>query len=193
MGVLLGQPVGLQVRTLAPPTPVTHSPDPNLCGRRANGSVLNATSVAEYFEHQASPAQPGSGIAAMGLDECLPSNEAVKGEADAAAVGFRNARRKHPNAYIAAWGSQAGDMRFASLMADGTFSLAMVEGYSCKTDAHSPLSCSLTPHRTPPWLMAFRLPGLRGLASRRLLQPRPSHHPDRRRPGQLDCGLPAAA
>ena len=86
--------------------------------------------MAEYFENQASPAQPGSGIAAMGLDECLPSNEAVKGEADAAAVGFRNARRKHPNAYIAAWGSQAGDMRFASLMADGTFSLAMVEGYS---------------------------------------------------------------
>ena len=70
--------------------------------RRANGSVLNATSVSEYFERQASPAQPGSGIAAMGLDECLPSNEAVKGEADAAAVGFRNARRKHPNAYIAA-------------------------------------------------------------------------------------------
>ena len=58
--------------------------------------------MAEYFERQASPAQPGSGIAAMGLDECLPSNEAVKGEADAAAVGFRNARRKHPNAYIAA-------------------------------------------------------------------------------------------
>ena len=75
--------------------------------------------MAEYFERQASPAQPGSGIAAMGLDECLPSNEAVKGEADAAAVGFRNARRKHPNAYIAAWGSQAGDMRFASLMNDG--------------------------------------------------------------------------
>ena len=107
--------------------------------------------MAEYFENMASPAQPGSGIAAKGLDECLPSNEAVKGEADAAAVGFRNARRKHPNAYIAAWGSQAGDMRFASLMADGTFSLAMVEGYSCKTDAHSPLSCSLTAHRTA-WL-----------------------------------------
>ena len=42
-------------------------------------------------------------------------------------------------------------MRFASLMNDGTFSLAMVEGYSCKAYAPSLLSCSLTPHRAP-WL-----------------------------------------
>eukprot|EP01050_Picozoa_sp_SAG11_P005493 SAG11_NODE_389_length_9870_cov_7.646812_7_plen_206_part_00 len=176
-----------------PPSPTRLTPC-NLC-RKANGSVLNATSVAEYFEGMASPAQPGSGIAAKGLDECLPSNEAVKGEADAAAVGFRKARRKHPNAYIAAWGSQAGDMRFASLMADGTFSLAMVEaleGYSCKTAAYSPPAYAA--FRTLLMsVIAFRLPGLRGLASRRLLQPRASHHPDRRRPGQLDCGLPAAA
>ena len=103
---------------------------------RANGSVLNATEVADYFESQAWPPEADSGIAGRALDECLPSNENVKGEADAAAVGFRNARRRNPNAYIAAWGGQAGDMRFASLMADGTFSLAMIEAYSCKGDVY---------------------------------------------------------
>jgi hypothetical protein len=99
---------------------------------KANGSVLNATSVAAYFEAMATPSRAlyEAGLVGVGLDECNLGNAAVKGEREAAAVGFRNARKKNPEAFIAAWGAQAGDMIYASLMRDWTFSLAMVEGYS---------------------------------------------------------------
>ena len=86
---------------------------------KANGSVSNATAVADYFADQASTAfglgeRPGTG-----LDECNSGNEAVKGEKQAAAAGFRAARARYPNLFLAAWGANAGDDIFASLMRDG--------------------------------------------------------------------------
>eukprot|EP01051_Picozoa_sp_SAG22_P007814 SAG22_NODE_565_length_9046_cov_142.250475_2_plen_486_part_00 len=96
---------------------------------KANGSVLNATSVAAYFEEMATP-DYADGLAGKGLDECNLGNAAVKGEREAAAVGFRNARKKNPDMFLAAWGGQDGDTIYASLMKDWTFSLAMIEGYS---------------------------------------------------------------
>jgi hypothetical protein len=97
---------------------------------QANGSVLNVSQVEDYFEHQATPPPASTGILGPGLDECLLNNENAKGEKEAAATGFRNARRKNPTGFVAAWGSQEGDRVFASLMADGTFDLAMVEAYT---------------------------------------------------------------
>ena len=105
---------------------------------KANGSVLNATEVSEYFEAQATgqfmkglpQGYTGSMWSGSGLDECLSGNSAVKGEEAAAAAGFRAARRKFPNTFMGAWGGQPGEQTFRELMQDGTFSVAMIEGYS---------------------------------------------------------------
>jgi hypothetical protein len=97
---------------------------------KANGSVSNATSVSEYFQHQASRSFAAGERPGVGLDECNAGNENVKGERVAAAAGFRAARKQNPELFLAAWGANNGDELFASLMMDGTFSLAMVEAYS---------------------------------------------------------------
>lgn len=97
---------------------------------KANGSVSNATSVSEYFEGQASSSFAAGERPGAGLDECNAGNENVKGEREAAAAGFRAARKQYPGLFLAAWGANNDDALFASLMADGTFSLAMVEAYS---------------------------------------------------------------
>lgn len=49
--------------------------------------------------------------------------------ARAAAEGYRLAKRRDPALFLAAWITNPDDT-FASLMADGTFDLALVEGYS---------------------------------------------------------------
>jgi hypothetical protein len=96
----------------------------------ANGSVLNATEVSEYFEAQAMATDGDAWDIGAGLDECLSGDEAVKGEQQAAAAGFRAARRKRPQAFIGAWGGQPGETVFRSLMQDWTFTVALIEGYS---------------------------------------------------------------
>ena len=105
---------------------------------KANGSVLNATEVSAYFEAQATgqfmkelpQGYTGSMWSGSGLDECLAGNSAVKGEEAAAASGFRAARSKFPHTFMGAWGGQPGEHTFRELMQDGTFSVAMIEGYS---------------------------------------------------------------
>ena len=97
---------------------------------KANGSVLNKTSVAQYFASQANSAFLSGRAAGAGLDECNLGNAAAKGEREAAAAGFRQARQAAPKNFLAAWGAQEGDELFASLMQDWSFTLAMIEGYS---------------------------------------------------------------
>ena len=66
----------------------------------------------------------------VGLDECLLNTAVCPEEGDLATDGFRAAKKAMPHAVIAAWGSNHGDTRFAQLMVEGTFSLAMVEAYT---------------------------------------------------------------
>jgi len=75
---------------------------------------------------------PGMSAAVLGrgLDECNLDNAQAAGEREIAAAGFRLARRRDPEGVIAAWGANAGDLTFAALMRDGTFDLAMIEGYT---------------------------------------------------------------
>ena len=61
---------------------------------------------------------------------CNLSNEQFADEREMAAEGFREARRRQPDTVVAAWGAQDEDDLFASLMRDGTFDLAMIEGYT---------------------------------------------------------------
>lgn len=59
-------------------------------------------------------------------------NGTVNSTVDVAAIaaeGYRLARKNNPAAFLSAWITNPDDT-FASLMADGTFDLAMVEGYS---------------------------------------------------------------
>ena len=72
----------------------------------------------------------GGSFVGAGLDECNLHNARTADEREAAAAGFRAARAELPSMFLAAWGSNAGDELFASLMEDGTFDLAMVEGYT---------------------------------------------------------------
>ena len=44
-------------------------------------------------------------------------------------AGFREGRRRYPTTFAASWVTGADDT-FAELMRDGTFDLAMVEGYT---------------------------------------------------------------
>ena len=74
----------------------------------------------------------------VGINENLPY-EHFKGERAAAAQGFREARHDirtgaRPPQLIASWSPNLGDELFASLMADGTFDLAMLEGMTYNPD-----------------------------------------------------------
>ena len=97
-----------------------------------NGSLA---STAAFFEREVTRrlgnrTTVGGTFIGAGLDECNLGNERVAGEREAAAAGFRAARKKHPGMFLAGWGANNKDVIFASLMKDRTFDLAMVEGYS---------------------------------------------------------------
>lgn len=66
--------------------------------------------------------------AGQGLDECNKDNGRYPHEREWAAAGFRTGKRA--GHLLAGWGANTGDEVFASLMADGTFDLALVEGYT---------------------------------------------------------------
>lgn len=84
----------------------------------------------EVTKKVGAPTASGSRYVGAGLDECNLHNARTANEREAAAAGFRAARLAMPNVFLAAWGCNAGDDLFASLMEDGTFDLAMVEGYT---------------------------------------------------------------
>ena len=83
------------------------------------------------FQHAGATA-PGMSAAVIGrgLDECNNHNTQVADEKQLAAAGFHLARQRQPRTIVAAWGANAGDSEFAALMADGTFDLAIIEGYT---------------------------------------------------------------
>ena len=88
-------------------------------------TLTNRTEVIEKFAGYARGDNVTGGV---GLDECNIDNSHYKDENKLAAAGFRKGRR--PGHMIAGWGANSGDAVFASLMIDGTFDLAMVEGYT---------------------------------------------------------------
>jgi hypothetical protein len=106
--------------------------DPTCTG--TNCSVANRSAVIELFASQGSVNRSSPGMTAAvlgrGLDECNIDNAKLADEKELAAEGFRFAKKRQPNTIIAAWGANAGDMTFASLMADGTFDFAMIEAYT---------------------------------------------------------------
>ena len=88
-------------------------------------------------------------VLGRGLDECNLDNARFANERELAAEGFRLARRRYPDTLIAAWGANAGDEIFASLMLDRTFDLAMIEGYTycpgCGDWPNSSSCCAVGP------------------------------------------------
>lgn len=105
--------------------------DPSCTGK--NCTVANRSEAIEIFVQaaQVNHSAPGMGaVLGRGLDECNNDNMQVADEKSLAAAGFRIAKRQQPKTIVAAWGANAGDAEFAALMADGTFDLAMIEGYT---------------------------------------------------------------
>ena len=105
--------------------PYFNKADPSCTGNQC--ALKNITAAVETF---ASHGLVGNGAIGRGLDECNINNEQFLNEREIAAQGFRLARTLDPSTIIAAWGANAGDTLFASLMRDGTFDLAMIEGYT---------------------------------------------------------------
>eukprot|EP01047_Picozoa_sp_COSAG01_P063359 COSAG01_NODE_8199_length_2878_cov_19.747391_1_plen_456_part_00 len=58
-------------------------------------------------------------------------------------AGYREGRRRHPGTFAAAWVAEGADDAFAELMQDGTFDMAMLEGYSVcwKPNGSIPTHC----------------------------------------------------
>ena len=87
--------------------------------------------VVGYFENNTFPYPWVAGTA---VDECVEVG--YPGERELAAQGMRTAKIRNPDKVLAAWGGMEGDELFASLMKDGTFDLALVEGYTYCAEAH---------------------------------------------------------
>ena len=96
-----------------------------------NGSKIeNASAAIGYFKSQALCAKCAPGVPGVGLDECNNGNGRYDGVKELAAAGFRQAKKSKPEVVIAGWGANDDDEVYTSLMADGTFDLAMIEGYT---------------------------------------------------------------
>ena len=108
--------------------PYFQKADPTCTGTQC--AVANTTAAVETFTSHGLVAANQTGVLGRGLDECNIDNGKFLNERELAAKGFREARARDPNTVIAAWGANAGDTLFASLMLDGTFDLAMIEGYT---------------------------------------------------------------
>ena len=93
-------------------------------------AVANATAAIETFQQHGTVNSNDTYVLGRGLDECNKDNGKFLHERELAAKGFREARNRNPDTIIAAWGANSGDTLFASLMRDGTFDLAMIEGYT---------------------------------------------------------------
>ena len=108
--------------------PYFQKADPTCTGTQC--AVANTTSAVETFTSHGLVAPNQTGVLGRGLDECNVDNGQFLNERELAAKGFRGARARDPDTVIAVWGANAGDTLFASLMLDGTFDLAMIEGYT---------------------------------------------------------------
>ena len=85
----------------------------------------------EYYRDQCEPFIDGKPFrfAGVGIDEWNPGNERFAEESKLAAEGYRAARATWPDNLVVAWVTQPDDT-FLALLADGTFDLAIIEGYT---------------------------------------------------------------
>jgi len=85
----------------------------------------------EFYAAQFNPALAGASLPlpGVGIDEWNTGDAQYPQERDAAAAGYRQARERWPDIFVAAWVTQP-DETFISLLADGTFNLAIIEGYT---------------------------------------------------------------
>ena len=85
----------------------------------------------EYYRDQCEPFIGGKPFrfAGVGIDEWNPGSERFAEESKLAAEGYRAARATWPDNLVVAWVTQP-DETFLALLADGTFDLAIIEGYT---------------------------------------------------------------
>ncbi len=85
----------------------------------------------EYYRDQCAPFLAGHAFrfAGVGIDEWNPGGERFADESRLAAEGYRAARARWPDNLVVAWVTRP-DETFLGLLADGTFDLAIIEGYS---------------------------------------------------------------
>lgn len=86
---------------------------------------------ADYYRDQCAPFVDGHDFrfAGVGIDEWNPGGERFVEESRLAAEGYRAARARWPDNLVVAWVTRP-DETFVSLLADGTFDLAIIEGYT---------------------------------------------------------------
>lgn len=97
----------------------------------ASAAAEHSGQAAEFYAKQFNPllSKDGTMAAGIGIDEWNTGDPKFMQERDAAAAGYRAGRKRWPNTFAAAWVTQPDDM-FISLLRDGTFDLAIVEGYT---------------------------------------------------------------
>jgi hypothetical protein len=85
----------------------------------------------EYYRDQCEPFIDGKPFrfAGVGIDEWNPGSDRFAEESKLAAEGYRAARVTWPDNLVVAWVTQP-DETFLALLADGTFDLAIIEGYT---------------------------------------------------------------
>ncbi len=85
----------------------------------------------EFYAKQFSPLllKDGTMAAGIGIDEWNTGDPKFVPERDAAAAGYRTGRKRWPHTFAAAWVTQPDEV-FISLLRDGTFDLAIIEGYT---------------------------------------------------------------
>ena len=85
----------------------------------------------EYYRDQCEPFIDGKPFrfAGVGIDEWNPGGKSFAEESRLAAEGYRAARATWPDNLVVAWVTQP-DETFLALLADGTFDLAIIEGYT---------------------------------------------------------------
>lgn len=86
---------------------------------------------ADYYRDQCAPFIRGNPFrfAGVGIDEWNPSDKRYTTESRLAAEGYRAARKKWPDILVVAWVTTP-DEAFLELLKDGTFDLAIIEGYT---------------------------------------------------------------
>jgi hypothetical protein len=124
--------------------PLKNAAGPSVTGRHCEKERLNHTACVEAHAHSVQVLRGDAAAAADGIEwsgrsinewtlhnSTHPTKEpnATLDYPRAAAEGYRLARARDPELFLAGWITNPDDT-FASLMADGTFDTAMVEGYS---------------------------------------------------------------
>jgi len=86
---------------------------------------------ADYYTQQCEPIVKDMKfrLAGVGIDEWNPSDKRYTKEKGLAADGYRAARKKWPDNLMVCWVTEPDD-DFISLLRDGTFDLAIIEGYT---------------------------------------------------------------